>query len=372
MLSLGPLALIQPWLLAGLLGLPLLYWLLRLTPPAPKRIAFPPLALIRRLVAREETPARTPLWLLLLRLAIAALIILALAQPVLNPAPGFAGRGPLIVVIDNGWASAPRWPARMAAMHDILGHAEREAREVILIGTAPGEQGIEIDRLGAAEAIERLAGLEPRPWPADREAVIAAIDSLAVEEASTVWLSDGIAMGNQRNHAAARMADRLRVLGPLTVFADEPEKRALLLDVPLPGTDRLNVKIRRAVSGSERPVAVQALGPSGEVLAKGDGMLEEGQSETVIALEAPPEMLNRFARLELVPGQARRRHTFSSTSAGDAETSVIVAPPQSRRGPAACSPRPYYVERALTHLSPPIREGNARRACLEMHRSRCW
>ena len=57
-----------PYLLYALIGLPVIYWLLRVTPPAPKRIVFPPLRLLFGLKSSEETPARTPWWLLLLRL----------------------------------------------------------------------------------------------------------------------------------------------------------------------------------------------------------------------------------------------------------------------------------------------------------------
>ena len=86
-----PLTFAAPLVLAGLLALPAIWLLLRVTPPRPRRIAFPPLAIFRDLMARRETPARTPWWLLALRLAIAALLILAAAGPVLNPTPALEG-----------------------------------------------------------------------------------------------------------------------------------------------------------------------------------------------------------------------------------------------------------------------------------------
>ena len=76
------------------------------TPPAPRTIQFPAIRLLRDLTAQEETPARTPWWLLLLRLIVAALIILALAGPLLNPRAALPGGGPLLLVVDNGWAEA--------------------------------------------------------------------------------------------------------------------------------------------------------------------------------------------------------------------------------------------------------------------------
>ncbi len=75
-----------PLALAALIGLPALWILLRVTPPRPKRIDFPPLKLVADLIPQRQTPARTPPWLLILRLLIAAALILAVAGPVGVPA----------------------------------------------------------------------------------------------------------------------------------------------------------------------------------------------------------------------------------------------------------------------------------------------
>ena len=42
MLALGSLSFAAPWVLLGLLALPLLWFFLRLMPPAPRRVVFPP------------------------------------------------------------------------------------------------------------------------------------------------------------------------------------------------------------------------------------------------------------------------------------------------------------------------------------------
>ena len=66
-------------MLLGLLSLPVLWWLLRLIPPRPRRIEFPPTRLLFDIKPKEDTPARTPWWLTLLRLTLATLVILAAA-----------------------------------------------------------------------------------------------------------------------------------------------------------------------------------------------------------------------------------------------------------------------------------------------------
>jgi hypothetical protein len=96
------------WYWPASLSLPVIWWLLRFTPPRPRRQTFPPTRLLLDLVRKDETRAKSPLWLTLLRMAIAALVILALAGPILNPRETtVSAQGPLVLVIENGWASGP-------------------------------------------------------------------------------------------------------------------------------------------------------------------------------------------------------------------------------------------------------------------------
>lgn len=110
MLILGPLGFIAPWVLTALIALPVLWLILRAMPPSPRLIAFPGVALLRGLVDRQPVARRTPWWLLLLRLAAVAALILAFAGPVWKPAPQDDADGPLLVVMDAGWAAAPTGP----------------------------------------------------------------------------------------------------------------------------------------------------------------------------------------------------------------------------------------------------------------------
>ncbi|TIU60383.1 MAG: hypothetical protein E5W30_10155, partial [Mesorhizobium sp.] len=77
-----PLSFGAPMVLWGLL---VIWWLLRLTPPKPQTEVFPPLKILAGVLKREETPQQSPWWLTLLRLLMAALIVVALAEPVFNP-----------------------------------------------------------------------------------------------------------------------------------------------------------------------------------------------------------------------------------------------------------------------------------------------
>ena len=93
MLTFGAFTFIAPFALLGLVALPALWWLLRVIPPAPRRVRFPAIKLIIPLVNPEQSAAKSPLWLTLLRLALVTLVILGAAHPMLNADNRWTGKG---------------------------------------------------------------------------------------------------------------------------------------------------------------------------------------------------------------------------------------------------------------------------------------
>src|SRR5512134_816022 len=140
MLGLDALSFAAPWALAALAVLPTLWWLLRVSPPSPMRIVFPPLRLLASLSSREESAVRTPWWLLLLRLALAVCVILGVAHPVLIATDALSGSGPVYVLIDDGWPSAHTWEERRAALAQVVDRAERDDRGILIETTAPASE----------------------------------------------------------------------------------------------------------------------------------------------------------------------------------------------------------------------------------------
>jgi len=226
MLTLGSLAFASPWLLAALVALPVIWWLLRVTPPAPRRIPFPALRLLLGLTPREETPARTPLWLIVLRTVLAALVIVGLAHPLINPQAPLAGNGPLILVIDDGWASAGDWTARQNAAFDLLSEAGRENRQIVLLTTAPAasdQPAPPLQPVRAADARAAVEALAPKPWGVDRKAALARLEAFPFAGGqSTVWLSDEVDDGT-----ATDLATALAARGRLHYRAAPPADAAL-------------------------------------------------------------------------------------------------------------------------------------------------
>ncbi|MBT3701553.1 MAG: hypothetical protein HOG12_08550, partial [Alphaproteobacteria bacterium] len=188
MLFPGNISFLSPALLFGLIALPALWWLLRMTPPPPRREIFPAVRLLAGLPQEEETPARTPWWLLALRLLVASLVILALAHPVSSPGSRLGNRdGSVILVVDNGWASAPGWADRLAAMDALLVETERQGRSARLVTTAAhidGTPSIVGDLISARDLRPIVRALQPKPWSTDRAATLIALEKLKGEGAA--------------------------------------------------------------------------------------------------------------------------------------------------------------------------------------------
>ena len=135
------LAFTYPAILFGLIALPIIWWLLRLTPPRPQTEVFPPLKILATVLKREETPSKSPWWLTLLRMLLAAAVIFAIADPVMNPrANSLNAAGPLVLVVDNGWATAADWERRVQTANLLIDDAESADDELFGPGTR-GERG---------------------------------------------------------------------------------------------------------------------------------------------------------------------------------------------------------------------------------------
>jgi hypothetical protein len=289
-----PLAFTAPLLLGALIALPVLWFLLRLTPPPPKLSPLPTLPLIRDLAPEEQRPTRTPWWLLLLRCLIAALIILAMAGPVYNPEPVAvaARKGPLVIVMDEGWAAAQDWPARTAFVERTLTAAAD--RPVALRTSSETE---DITPGAAAQALEKLRALEPRPHSDDRRAAFARLTDYAssTPEADIIFVSDGVTLGQDAealSGLAAAAGERLTVIDP-------PAIRAVGLAGSENTSDSMTSRIVRIDASQPFGAIVRAVDQRGRSLGETSLALATGQTEAPVRLDLPLELRNEVNRLEI-------------------------------------------------------------------------
>ena len=291
-----PLTFAEPLLLMGLLTLPVLWWLLRVMPPRPQRIEFPPTRLLFDIRPKEETPSRTPWWLTLLRLTAAALVILAAAGPIWNPQSGIGGsKAPLVILLDDGWSAASSWEIRIKAADELIANADNDRRGVALVPLSEPARDITLMPGGTARVA--LRQFAPKPHSIERVETLPAIDRLlkATGDAEIVWLSDGVDTG--------RGTEFLEGLGKtigdrkLTVF-EGGASPALALVAAENAAAKMTVKVLRIAGGNAAGV-VRAIDAKGSPIGEARFAFGSQDRETEAAFDLPVELRNDIARLEI-------------------------------------------------------------------------
>jgi hypothetical protein len=333
-----PLSFAAPAVLAALVGLVALYFLLRVTPPSPRRAIFPPLRLLVGLDRTETTPARTPWPILLLRLVIGALIILAMAGPLWNSFAALSGSGPLLILIDDGFAAAPAWDKRIDFVRERAAAAERSGRIVAIRPLSHGGQ--DIAPLDSAGIEGQLRSLAPVPYAPDRASAAPAIERFLAREPKTeiLWIADGVELGGA-SAFSARLASIARSIEVVT------DSRGALA---LAGADNqagaLTARITRSDARAPEIGAVRALDVQGREV--GRAAFDFGANMTIDAhFDLPVELRNDVTRVVidsersagatwLIDERSRRRRVAIASGASADVAQPLLAPG-------------YYLKRAL-------------------------
>lgn len=342
MLNSLPLAFSAPLALAALALLPALWLILRVTPPRPRRIDFPPLKIMADLVAKREMPAHTPWWLLALRMLVAALAILAVAGPVWNP-PREAGplRGPMLLMIDNGFGAATDWPERLLVAESRVAAAAREGRPVALLGLA--ENPAEITLSEPRAALDRLRAFALQPHAPDRGAHLPRIEAFlrTAPEAEIVWVADGLSVSDD-----GAFLVRLRQEagnGRLSIHAGPIDQLALTAPENLAGA--LAVKVLRPTTSAATSGLVRALDLKGLPLGDAPFIFEGSALQTTARLTLPIEVRNAVSRLEIVGERSAGAVALLDDRSKRRRVGIVSGSTTDTAQPLL-SPT-YYVSRAL-------------------------
>ncbi len=343
----------SPLILLGLLALPLIWWLLRLTPPKPRQEVFPPTRILEEIARREETPAQSPWWLTLLRLLMAGLVVLALSEPVWNAQDNrLVGTDPLLIVVDDGWSSGMNWTARKANATLLLDEAENAGRPVALVFTS---QGSKADIKGALvqDVRARLASANPRPVRSDYSGLAAKIvEGGSGQFGSVAWLSSGLEVegtGELINAIKSTNISQVLYYGPktdgisvLTKVANTPEALTIVLE--------------RAGQSGTLTGKVGAFDQKGRSISVSDFTIKQDEQTTIVKFALPVELRNEITRIAIQNGshagavqlldERFRRRRVGLISGGNADQAQPLLSPL------------YFISRALSPFSE-VRESRA-------------
>ena len=351
----------SPWLLVALLALPIIWFLLRAIPPAPKRQLFPAVTLLLGLGDKETQADRTPWWLLLLRLLALAAVILGLAGPVLNPARAIDSPKPLLLVVDASWAGAAHWSQTRTQLQSLLQDAARANRPVALLSlTDPTPLQFQPADIQA----RLLAGVVPQPWQPSTEMLSAATRHVteAQQGFDALWISDGLSFADA-TEARRDFIAALRDRGAVEVLQNQHEVVGLLPAAFVDGA--ILLQATRANPGPASAHQLQALGldPGGQerILASVAFQFEAGATTAETRLSLPAELRARISRFALADVRSagaialsddrlRRREVALISSQAGNEGLALLSPLHYLR--EALSPSADLLEGTLANLLP--------------------
>ena len=332
---------LNPWLLAALITLPALWFLLRIMPPVPKRIFLPSARFLEGLLPKTQTPSKTPWWILLLRLMIAALVITALAQPVLNPSKALQGSNAIRIIIDNGWSSAHIWDEKIKSAEDVLTQASRQNLSVYLHTTAPDPSSnapLALGPLSANEALSRLKGLEPLPWKSDFKTLNQNIKN-TIDPIDSYYFSDGI----DASHVEV-FIDKINKDGDVFIRAPEAENLPLSISRgnDMDGAPSFNIHAPPTIT-TGTPVTIQAQGLSGDIV--GIENINLDTTKTKVTFDLPESLQRNLSRVRII----ERNSAASVYLLGDQfqTKNVGIASPVSEEEATPFIEASFYLTRAL-------------------------
>ena len=338
MWSIGPIGFAAPWLLLGLITLPILWILLRAVPPAPIRRRFPGVALLLGLTDDENQTDRTPWWLLLLRILAVAAAIIGFAGPVLNPQNAREGSGDLVILLDGSWAGAPSWQARIERVDTLLTEASLAERRTAVINLNDLPVG-DMPFASPTDWQNRLPGIQPRPWqPSDPAAWFAETEG----NFETYWISDGLEWDGREDLLA-----ELEKSGNVTVF-QTPRQTVGIRPARFENGEVI-VSAARSPIGSPLETAVTAVGldPAGveRQLASVPLTFAPGEPLAETAMVLPPELRNRITRFEITGTRSAGAVTLTDDALKRREV-ALIAGRDDREGLELLSPL-FYLREAL-------------------------
>ncbi|WP_182417042.1 DUF4159 domain-containing protein [Bartonella sp. HY038] len=342
-----PLSFGTPLILISLVVLPAIWWLLRMTPPRPQREVFPPLRILASLIKKDQTPTKSPWWLVLLRLAIAALIIIALAQPSWREDKELVqNKGALALLIDNSWPSATNWQNHKLTARKLIEEANNHNLPIyILASNEP--QNSETGPFTGSAALSRLDAIKPMPLAADRTKLVERLKNIGQNnpnlqtDLQIAYLTDSL---SEKSDKAS--FDQIQQI-PHSIFQIFSNDKANWIGLTSVNnqSDKMIINAIRSDEGKMENIPLSAFDSDGRKIGEAqlhfDNSAIKGQAE----ITTPLEIRNDIAWLRL-DDKAYASATLAVDASNKRRRIAMLAPLTSELPQPLLSPL-YYPAKAL-------------------------
>ena len=287
-MALGPIVFVYPYVLLALIGLPVLWVILRALPPRPKTHVFAAVPLLLGLHDQEVDKNKTPLWLIVLRSLIVVLIVVGLAQPRWAPDGPQRTQDRILIFIDGGWAQANAPALVQQQMAQLIASPTFADKRIAILNAA---EPAPVLWQPALQAAQNLRDWQAAAWDPDWQG---SLDILRDTQGNfdVFWASDGL------DYAGAR-ADLIQAFqsrGDLQIYQRD-QSFPMILGVDQSDTVLTVMVAAQGADLSSLELRVEGVDPSGQPITIATRPISLAGR---VSLDIPRELQARITRFRIV------------------------------------------------------------------------
>ncbi|WP_409433595.1 DUF4159 domain-containing protein [Litorimonas sp. RW-G-Af-16] len=334
-MSWAALTFLAPLTFLGLIVLPIIWWILKVSPPRPREQMFPPLRILQDINTDDQTPAATPWWLLLFRMLLAALVVFALAQPIIKSTQVETAQRPTII-IDQSVFAAPIWDDIISEAEQRIRAARRDNLDVRIIATAQIND-TSAAFLPASEGLRLVKTLQPAPYPIGLSNLRDELNNLDMTDTDITFLSSGIASINTQTNDIFQGA-KASILMPdvqANIFPGDVRETSdgFEADWYRPSPKGAGSTMIEAVTSDNSVIAVEPL------------TFAPGATLATVTMALPPQLRSKVTRLKAQGVRSAAAIKLLDDSFGRPLVGVL-SPPADTSSPLLSDP--FYAKQALS------------------------
>ena len=295
----------HPLYLISLLFLPFIYFLIKLTPPPPRVILFPPINILKKFVPAEKTPKNSPLLLLIVRLLLGGAIITALAGPYYQISDKvIINNQPLLIVVDDSWSSAQDWDQRKNFIQNLIHEAELQSVPTYIYAASDNNISQFIDY---ATTRNKIKILTPKPYVPNYSEAINIIREFTKshENCHIVWLAPALAHPDAGEFITSLESDKKKTPN-ISIYANHNDVK--ILRNPINQKEAIHIDIENYNQSLNSPIEIIASDFYGNTLFQ-QHFDQKFQVKDKIIIKAPLELRNKVSHLRI-----NNQHTAGSVA----------------------------------------------------------
>ena len=287
--------------LLGLLALPLVFLIVKLFPPTPKKIFFSSFYLIDKIDKISVAKKKIPFWLLVYRLILIILIILFFCEPYLNISEKKSDENVnnYIIVADIGWSISKEWDKFKKTVNAISIEAEKKNKTVSFYHSNTADNFKPKVFKSSKDINQYLKNLNPVPWQFEKSYLKEIIKNNDNFKNNKVFF---IFSKFDRKNYSKQIED--------LDFIDKKVKNKILID-PVESIiffkniniSKENIKFeiaRHALLKPNTKFTIRITNIKNQLVFKKDFMLEKNQSVFYYNEKFPLKVMNQMHKIEIV------------------------------------------------------------------------